>query len=217
MRQTRLLIVDDHAIVRKGILMFLKTEPSVQIVGEAEDGADGIRMAQHLRPNVILMDLVMPGVDGIEAIYQLKKCLPDTKIIVLTTFSEHDKFNAALEAGADGYLLKDADGEALLQAIDAVQQGNMPLHPGVTHHLIKSMAKRNGGQSGGKLTDREKEVLQLVAKGWSNQKVAQALNLSPGTVKVHMSNILSKMNVASRLEAAMLAIKKGLISADDNS
>ena len=216
MRQTRLLIVDDHAIVRKGILMFLRTEPSVQIVGEAEDGEDGIRLAKRLQPDVILMDLVMPGVDGIEAITQLKLCLPNTKIIVLTTFNERDKFHAAMEAGADGYLLKDADGDALLQAIDAVQQGNMPLHPGVTHHLVKGMTKKNGSNGNGKLTDREKEVLQLVAKGWSNEKVAHALNLARGTVKVHVSNILSKMNVSSRLEAAMLAIKQGLISPDDS-
>ena len=215
MSQTRLLIVDDHAIVRKGILMFLKTSPSIQIIGEAEDGHDAIRKAKSLRPDVILMDLVMPGVDGIEAITELKHHLPQTKIIVLTTFSDESKFSAAMAAGADGYMLKDADGDALLQAIQAAQRGDMPLHPSVTRHLVASVKNGPDIKNGTtRLTEREKEVLRLVAKGWGNQAIAQALNLSTGTVKVHVSNILGKLNVASRTEAAMSAIQTGIISLD---
>lgn len=212
MIQTRLLIVDDHSIVRKGIVMFLQTEPSVEIVGEAEDGEDAIRQAGNLKPDVILMDLVMPGADGIEAIAKIKRCLPNIKIIALTTFDDENRVSAAMEAGADGYLLKNADGEALLQAVKAVQRGEMPLDPSVTRYLVERRTKQNGTNGHGHLTEREKEVLNLVSKGLSNQAIGEALHLSTGTVKVHVSNILSKLNVASRTKAAMLAIQRGLVS-----
>src|SRR5262245_47278145 len=147
MKPTRLFIVDDHVIVRKGILMFLNTDPSIEIVGEAEDGQNAIQRACSLKPDVILMDLVMPQGEGTEAIAELKQCLPEAKIIVLTTFNEVERVNAAIEAGADGYLLKDADGEALLRAIRAVLKGEMPLHPSVAAHFIKGLAK--GSSSNG--------------------------------------------------------------------
>jgi len=210
--QTRLLIVDDHAIVRKGILMFLKTEPAIEIIGEAEDGHDAVRQARILQPDVILMDLVMADGDGIEAITELKQHLPEIKIIVLTTFNDESKFNAAMRAGADGYLLKDADGEALLHAIEAAKRGDLPLHPAVTRYLIRGVANSSKEANNGQLTGREQEVLSLIAKGMSNQAIAQTLQLSKGTVKVHVSNILSKLQATSRTEAAMLAIQKGLIS-----
>ena len=210
MKPVRLLIVDDHALVRKGIVMYLHTEPAVQIVGEAADGQGAIRLAQKLHPDLILMDLVMPGIDGIEAITQIKRIRPDTKIIVLTTFGSLDKFEAALAAGADGYLLKDADGAVLLQAIKTIQQGGLPLHPGVTPHLMK----KKYGSEGETLTQRKQEVLRLVAKGWSNQAIARALNISQGTVKGHVSRILSKLNATSRTEAALQALKEGFISID---
>ena len=212
MNPTRVLIVDDHAIVRKGILMFLNTESSIQIVGEAEDGQDALRQAEELRPDVILMDLVMPEKDGIEATIQLKQCLPTIKIIVLTTFKDKAKIEAVMDAGADGYLLKDADGEALLQAIQSVQRGGMPLHPSVARYLVNHGAKPDMTNGHVKLTEREREVLRLVAKGMSNKAVAQALNLARGTVKVHVSNILGKLQVNSRTEAAMLAVQVGLVS-----
>lgn len=216
MKPTRLLIVDDHAVVRKGILMFLSTDPSIQIIGEAEDGHKAVSIAKSFQPDVILIDLVMPGGNGLKAITELKNCCPHIKIIVLTTFSDEIKFRAALEAGADGYLLKDADGEALLQAIQAVQRGDTPLHPGVTGHLIKRVTEENEHNgSNGHLTEREEEVLKLVARGLSNQAVAEVLQLSKGTVKVHVSHILSKLNVTSRTQAAMLAVQMGLISPDE--
>jgi DNA-binding NarL/FixJ family response regulator len=206
------MVTDDHAIVRKGILMFLDTEPSVKIVGEAGDGQEAIRKALQLKPDVILMDLVMPQGDGIEAIAELKQRLPEIKIIVLTTFDDEERVKAAMKAGADGYLLKDADGEALLQAIQIVQQGGMPLHPSITNQLVKNLTASVDTNGQTPLTDREKEVLQLVAKGLSNKAVAEELSISKGTVKVYMSNILGKLNVSSRTEAAMRAIQMGLVS-----
>lgn len=218
MNQTRVLVVDDHAIVRKGIWMFLSTELSIQMVGEAVDGQDAVRKAKSLQPDVILMDLVMPNEDGIEAIAEIKRCMPSVKIIVLTTFGDEAKVNAAMEAGADGYLLKDADGEELLQAIHAVQEGDMPLHPHVTRHLVKGdVARHRDTNRAEHLTDREKDVLRLVAKGLSNKGIAQVLSLCEGTVKVHVSNILSKLDVSSRTEAAVRAIQMGLISSDEET
>jgi DNA-binding NarL/FixJ family response regulator len=215
MIQTRVLIVDDHAVVRKGILMFLKTEPTIEIIGEAEDGHDALRQAKNLQPDVILMDLVMADGDGIEAITEIKNYLPKIKIIVLTTFNDESKFNAAMRAGADGYLLKDADGEALLHAIDAVKRGDLPLHSAVTRYLIRGATKTSNEASNGQLTGREQEVLTLIAKGMSNQTIAQILHLSKGTVKVHVSNILGKLQATSRTEAAMAALQKGLISPEE--
>jgi NarL family two-component system response regulator LiaR len=212
MSQIRVLIVDDHAVVRKGIQMFLSTEPCIQAVGEAEDGQDAVRKAKSLKPDVVLMDLVMPKGDGVEAIAKIKRCVPTAKIIVLTTFKDGARINAAIQAGADGYLLKDADGDALLQAIHAVQQGDVPLHPYVTRHLVSNVTKHRDTTGMGHLTEREREVLGLVAKGLSNKAVARALNLSEGTARIHVSNILGKLNALSRTEAAVRAVQLGLIS-----
>lgn len=210
MKQIRVLIVDDHAVVRLGIQMMINTEPTIKVVGEAKDGQEAIRQVKHLRPDIVLMDLVMPQGDGVEAIAETKRDYPEVKIIVLTTFDDDLKIHAAMKAGADGYLLKDADGEALLRAIRSVQQGEMPLHPRIARRLIRGEAKPNGTNGIGHLTEREKEILQLVAKGCSNKIVAQDLNLSEGTVKVHVSNIFAKLGVSSRLEAALWATQKGL-------
>jgi DNA-binding NarL/FixJ family response regulator len=209
---TRILIVDDHAVVRKGIIMFLDTEPSIQVVGEAKDGQDAIQKASLLKPDVILLDLVMPNRDGVNTIAELKSCCPSTKIIILTSFDDEKNVTAAIKAGADGYLLKDADGEALLRAIQMVQTGGMPLHPAVTNYLLKSLIQSKSAENQNQLTGREKEILLLVAKGLSNQGVAETLAISKGTVKVHMSNILSKLNASSRTEAVFSAAQRGLIS-----
>jgi NarL family two-component system response regulator LiaR len=216
MTYTRVLIVDDHAVVRKGIQMFLATEPSIQVVGEAGDGQEAIRKAKNLQPDVILMDLVMPQGNGIQAIAKIKRRVPNVKIIVLTTFKDQARVNAAIQAGADGYLLKDADGDALLQAIHAVQRGDVPLHPHIARHLVSSITKHQDVNGIGCLTEREKEVLRLVAKGLSNRAVAQALNLSEGTARVHVSNILGKLGASSRTEAAVRALQMGLISPNED-
>ncbi len=215
MKQTRVLIVDDHYFVRKGIGMFLDAEPTIQVAGEAENGRQAVRQAQRLQPDVILMDLSMPQGDGLEAIAAIKRQLPNIKIIVLTMHEHETKVIAAMvEAGADGYMLKDADEDALLQAIKAVQQGDVPLHPRVARHLVRTAAGHNKDANGTVyLTEREKQVLQLVSRGLSNKAAAETLNLSSGTIKIHVSNILNKLNVSSRTEAAVRGIQMGLISA----
>jgi DNA-binding NarL/FixJ family response regulator len=214
MMQIRVLIVDDHAVVRKGIQMLISTEPTIQIIGEAVDGQDAVRQVKTLQPDIVLMDLVFPQEDGIEAIVQIKHDCPNIKIIVLTTFEDNVRINAAMNAGADGYLLKDADGEALLQAIQAVQQGEMPLHPRIARYLFRGGMRQDDTNGFSRLTEREKEVLQLVAKGLSNKAVAQALSLSEGTIKVYLSNILGKLSVSSRTEAAVWASQSGLVTPD---
>ena len=211
MSATRVLTVDDHLVVRQGIRMLLDTDHSIQIVGEADSGQDAVRQAEALRPDVILMDLVMPNGDGIEAIADIKRSISNAKIIVFTTFGDEPRAKAAMEAGAGGYLLKDADGDALLQAIHAVRRGEMPIHARVAPHLMKNHTQGQGMRGISHLTGREKEVLQLVAQGLSNKAVAEALNLSAGTVKIHVSNILNKLNVSTRTEASVLALQSGLI------
>lgn len=210
---TRVLVVDDHAIVRKGVVMFLDSEPSVQIVGEAKDGQDALQKAAWLKPDVILLDLVMPDSDGISTITELRSRFPDTKIIVLTSFDDEEHVTMAMKAGANGYLLKDADGEALLRAIQTVQTGGTPLHPAITDYFLKNVIQKNGIEKKDQLTLREKEVLRLVAKGLSNKGVAESLRITEGTAKVHISNILGKLNASSRTEAAFWATQTGLISA----
>jgi DNA-binding NarL/FixJ family response regulator len=210
----RVLIADDHAVVRKGIQMIVNTEPAIEMIGEAEDGQSAFRQVESLQPDVVLMDLVMPGEDGIKVITQIKHMWPDIKVIVLTTFGDEGRINAALEAGADGYLLKDADGEALLRAIKTVQQGDMPLHPRVARHFVNAATQQVDTNGFDCLTEREKEVLRLVAKGLSNKAISQALDLKEGTVKIYVSNILAKLNVATRTEAAVWAIQMGLVSPD---
>jgi DNA-binding NarL/FixJ family response regulator len=212
MSVTRILIVDDHAIVRRGIQMLLDTDPSIHIVGEAEDCQDAVGKAKRLQPDVILMDLVIPQGGGIEAIEKIKRDSPNFKIIVLTTFGDEPRVKAAMEAGADGYLLKDADGDALLQAVHAAQKGDMPIHPHVAHHLVRHFTKREEMKGSGSLTEREKEILRLVSQGLSNKAIAQDLSLSVGTVKVHVSHILDKLGVSNRTEATMRALQMGLIT-----
>lgn len=216
MKPTRLLIVDDHVLVRKGISMFLEIEESIEIVGEADNGREALRLAKVLCPDVILLDLVMPQGDGMEAISHFRQEMPDLKIIVLTTFEDEHRVKAAFKAGAHGYLLKDADGATLLQAIQAVQKGGMPLHPTITQHLLKANGQ-NGHSGYDCLSKREKEVLRLVARGVSNKEIALALQLSKGTVKIHVSNILAKLHMASRTEAAAWMIQAGLLTDETNS
>lgn len=217
MNRIRVLVVDDHAIVRTGIQILVSTEPIIEVVGEAKNGREAIKLAQILQPDIILMDLVMPEENGIEAITQIKRDYPCINILVLTTFEDEVRINGALEAGADGYLLKDADGEALLQAIQATQRGDMPLHPRVARYLFKFKSAREDIYISrvDYLTEREREVLRLIAKGLGNKDVAQTLNLSTGTVKIHVSNILSKLNVTSRIGAAMLAAQAGLVPLEE--
>ena len=210
MKQIRILIVDDHTVVRQGIRMMVSTEPTLQIIGEANNGREAVDQARSLRPDVVLLDLVMPDEDGIEALLEIKQSYPAMKVIVLTTFADEDRINTAMTAGADGYLLKDADGEALLRALHSVQNGELPLHPRVARHLIEGVIHRNKPSRADELTEREKEILELLATGLSNKEMAQTLHLAEGTVKVYVSKILRKFNVSNRTEAAMHAKQNSL-------
>ncbi|MCB0163503.1 MAG: response regulator transcription factor [Anaerolineae bacterium] len=204
-------------IVRKGIRLFLDTEPSIEVVGEVASGYEAVGQAKLLKPDLILMDLVMPNGDGIQAIAQLRSCVPKTNIIVLTTFNDEDKVKSAMKAGAHGYLLKDADGPALLRAITTVQKGGMPLHPSVSKTLLQDLTQQINGNGDKSLTEREQEILKLVGKGLTNRSVAEELTISEGTVKIHVSHILDKLGVKSRTEATLRAIDMGLISPDQRS
>jgi NarL family two-component system response regulator LiaR len=215
MNLTRLLIVDDYVVVRKGIQMLLDTEPSIQVVGEAEDSQDAIRQAMSLKPDVILMDLVMPQGDSLQAIAEIKRSIPTIKVIILTMFHDEAKVNAAIEAGADGYLLKDADAEELVRAIQAVRQGDMPFDPHVTHYLVTQVAKSKDTSESNPLTKREEEVLRLVAKGMSTKAVARALCIEEGTARIHIHNILLKLGVSNRTDAAIWAVQMGILSRDE--
>ena len=212
MRRIGVLVVGDDVVVRKGIKMIVTPEPDIQVVGEAKDGGDAANMAKRLKPDIVIMDLVVSRENSMAAISTLKKHDPDVKIIVLTTFDDEQMVLAALSAGADGYLLKDADSEALLNAIQAVQRDEMPLDPRIARYLFRGGIFRNGtNKKSPGLTARETEVLQLVARGWSNKAVAHELCLTEGTVKVHVSNILGKLKVSSRTEAAVLATQLGIV------
>ena len=215
----RVLVADDHAIVRKGICALLATEANIEVVGEAADGQSAIEQAARLQPDVVLMDLVMPGVDGLEATRQITACQPETRILVLTSFAGVDKIMPAIKAGALGYLLKDSDPEVLVESIRQVYCGNSSLHPSVARALLEEVAHSAGAdRSEGEttaLTEREAEVLRLVARGWRNQEIADHLMISEATVRAHVSHILAKLDLASRTQAALYALRKGWASLAD--
>lgn len=212
MHQTRILIVDDQVVVRKGIKMFLTTDSSIQIVGEAASAQDAIRQAKTLQPDVVLMDLIMPEESGIEAIYRMKCYTPNVKIVVLTMSVDETHFRMAMKAGADGYLSKNACGEELLEAIHAVLRGDVPIDPRIARNLPKDSEKYEDPSVYRPLTTREKEILQMVARGLSTRDIGQALNIRGSTVKTHLRNIFTKLNVSGRTEAVFAAMQLGLIS-----
>ena len=212
-RIIRVLIADDHAIVRKGICALLATEPEIEVVGEAKEGAEAILQAGRLSPDVILMDLVMPEVDGLEAIRQIALQQPQIRILVLTSFDGDDKVFPAIRAGALGYLLKDSAPDELIRAIRQVHRGESSLHPAVARKLLREVSQPSKRDADADpLTEREVEVLRLVAAGWSNREIACQLEISEATVRTHVSNILSKLNLCSRTQAALYALREGLAS-----
>jgi NarL family two-component system response regulator LiaR len=214
----RVLIAEDHAIVRKGIRALLTIEPDIEVVGEAQDGNQAITETHRLRPDVILMDLVMPQADGIAAIRHIMACQPETRILVLTSFATDDKIFPAIKAGALGYLLKDSSPHDLVQAIHQVHRGESSLHPLVARKLLQELSHPLAqSASPDPLTERELQVLQLVAQGQSNQEIANQLMISEATVRTHVSNILGKLHLASRTQAALYALRKGLASLEDAS
>lgn len=204
------LIVDDHAVVRQGLRTFLELYDDIEVVGEASNGAEAVEQTRRRPPDVVLMDLVMPEMDGIAATREIHALSPSTKVIALTSFAEDDKVFPAIKAGASGYLLKDVSPPDLVKAIQAAHRGEAHLHPEIAKKLMGEFADRDKKPVLGELTGREQEVLHLIARGLSNREIAKELGISEKTVKTHVGNILSKLHLADRTQAAIYAIKKGL-------
>jgi len=211
----KVLIVDDHVIVRQGIRALLLTEPDLAVVGEAGNGAEALAKARALHPDVILMDLMMPGMDGIEATRALVQQQPEARVLVLTSFAADDKVFPALKAGALGYLLKDSGPEDLVRSIHEVARGESSLHPAIARKVLQELTRPAEPASAEPLTDREIEVLRLLAQGLSNQEIGERLVITEATVRTHVSRILSKLQLASRTQAALYALREGLASLDD--
>lgn len=212
----RVLISDDHDVVRRGLRALLETEDDIEIVGEAEDGVEAVLKARSLRPDVTLLDLMMPRKNGIEVIGDIKQENPEARILVLTSFSDDEKVFSAIKAGALGYLLKETSPDELLQAVRDVYNGESSLHPAIARKLIRELNRPSTLPPADEpLTEREIEVLIKVARGLSNQEIADSLVISERTVRTHVSNILSKLHLANRTQAALYALKEGLTSLDE--
>ena len=208
-----ILLVDDHEVVRQGVRAYLDALPDFQVVGEAESGASAVRLAAEFVPDVVLMDLVMSGMDGVEATRRVKDVSPRSQIVVLTSYHQDEHIFPALRAGAISYLLKDVKMEELAQAIGRAARGEATLHPRVASRLVLEMHGARGAEVNPftELTERELEVLKLIASGLTNSKIAEQLVISQNTVKGHVSNILSKLHLADRTEAAVYAWKEGIV------
>lgn len=209
----KVIIVDDHLVVRQGLKTFLDLQNDILVVGEAGDGQSAVELAQRLHPDVILMDLVMPRLDGISATRLVKAFSPDIKVIALTSFTEDEKVFPAIQAGASSYLLKDVSPDDLVEAIRAVSHGEARLHPEILRKLMQQVSKQPvpvQGVEKENITEREMEVIRLVAQGKSNHEIAQALVISEKTVKTHISNILSKLQLDDRTQLAVYAFRNGL-------
>jgi NarL family two-component system response regulator LiaR len=214
--RVRVLIVDDHAIVRKGIRALLSEAGGFEVVGEAGTGQEAVLRAQESSPDVILMDVLMPGMDGIEATRQITSRQPKARILVLTSFAADNKIFPAIKAGALGYLLKDSSPEELVRAIRQVHRGEPSLHPTIARKLLQEIARPAELQPAPEaLTDREMTVLRLIAQGLSNQEIADRIAVSEPTVRTHVSRILGKLHLASRTQAALYAVREGLTDPDE--
>lgn len=214
MNKISILIVDDHPVVRQGIMNFLEAHGELEVKGAVSNGEEAIRAVEELQPDIVLMDLVMPGMDGIEAIRYIKNLNLNTRIIVMTSFAQDNKVFPAIKAGAEGYLLKDIAPDDLVSAIKTVYTGRPVLHPDIAQKLMLSFSGRGGSTTTEKLTPRETEVLELIAYGLSNEEIANKLFISDKTVKTHVSNILHKLNVAHRTQAALYAINRNVPQPD---
>lgn len=212
----RVFVADDHPIVRRGIVDLLETEPGIEVVGQAENGQEAVLRIEGLDPDVVLMDLVMPVMDGIEAIRRIRKMNDEIRILVLTSFATDDKVFPAIKAGAIGYLMKDSSPGDLLDAIRKVARNEPSLDPGIAQKLLGEITGQQARPpASDPLTDREVDVLRLIARGLSNQEIAGVLVVSPATVYTHVSSILSKLHLASRTQAAIYALREGFASLYD--
>lgn len=208
----RLLIADDHGVVRQGLKMYLGIDPELTIIGEAQNGIEAVRMAQELRPDVVLMDLLMPVMDGIRATEAIRREFPDIEVVALTSVLEDSLIVEAVRAGAIGYMLKDTNAQDLIRSIKAAAAGQVQLSPQVAARLLQEV--RTPESTLEPLTPREQEVLRLIALGKSNKEISQALSIGDQTVKSHVSHILEKLRVPSRTQAALFAIRNGLVAID---
>jgi len=218
-KNIRVLIADDHAIVREGLRWLITTEPGMELVAEAADGSEAVQKARTLRPDVIILDLVMPQLDGVAAIGQIKRENQDARILVLTSFADDERVFAAIKAGALGYLLKDSLPKDLLQGIRDVHRGELAIQAAIAHKLMRELQRSARLSSEAALiqeplTEREVEVLDLVARGLSNQEIAKRLEISERTARTHVSNILDKLHLANRTQAALYALREGLTRLD---
>jgi len=212
----RVLIVDDHPVVRRGIHSLLAEEEAIEVIGEAVNGKEAVLQAKKLQPDVILMDLVMPEMSGIEAIQQIIADTPQSRILVMTSFAADDKVFPSIKAGALGYLLKDSDPEDLIRMIRQVHRGELSIHPSIARRVIQELNRPvEGPLTPSPLTPREVEILQLIAQGVENKEIARRLVLREATVRTHVSNILSKLHLANRVQATSYALRKGMTSLDD--
>jgi len=209
----RVVIVDDHAVVREGLRTYLDLSDEIEVIGEARNGREAVDRARALHPDVMLMDLLMPEMDGIAATRAVKEASPSTNVIVLTSFTDDEHIMPALRAGATGYLLKDVSASDLVRAIEGANKGQAQLHPEVARKLMEqvSQPQRSEEPPGAALTPRELEVLRLIASGMSNKEIARELVLNERTVKGHVSNILSKLGLADRTQAALYAVREGIV------
>ena len=209
--QIRVVIVDDHAVVREGLRTYLELEDHLMIVGEAANGREAVDKVRVLRPDVVLMDLLMPQMDGIAATKAIKEVAPDVKVIVLTSFQDDEHIMPAIEAGATGYLLKDVSAPELVKAIEGAYQGQAQLHPEIARKLMEQVRQpRRREDPAAELTPRERDVLRLIASGMSNKEIARELVMTERTVKGHVSNILGKLGLQDRTQAALYAVRHGL-------
>jgi NarL family two-component system response regulator LiaR len=201
----RVLIADDHAVLREGLRSFLELQEGIEIVGDAADGAEAVELAERLRPAVILMDLVMPKLDGVEAMRKLNERVPGTRVIILTSYIDDDRLLPAIRAGAAGYLLKNAEPQELARAIRTADAGEALIDPSVAARLVERLAQDEQRDDYESLTAREREVLELIGRGLSNKRIALELGIAEKTVKTHVSNLLGKLGVADRTQAALYA------------
>lgn len=205
----RVLIADDHGVVRQGLRMFLALDPELEVVGEAVDGATAVELTRLLKPDVVLMDILMPGMDGIAATTIIRQQTPDTEVIALTSVLEDSWVIGAVRAGAIGYLLKDTQADQLCRVIRSAAAGQVQLSPGVAARLMREMRAPDSPES---LTERETEILRLLADGKANKEIAHSLQIGEKTVKTHVSNVLAKLGVQSRTQAAIYAVRVGLVA-----
>jgi NarL family two-component system response regulator LiaR len=206
----RVLIVDDHAVVREGLRTFLELQDGIEVAGEAVDGEDALHEAERLRPDVVLMDLVMPNLDGVDAMRRLRQRVPEARVIVLTSFLDDERLLPAVRAGAAGYLLKNVQPQELARAIRTAAAGQALLDPAVAARLVEALEEDGRDARAEQLTPREREVLALIGRGFANKRIALELGIAEKTVKTHVGNVLSKLGVADRTQAALYAARLGL-------